>query len=356
MRIRLLSAILLVGFILTLFTACPKTISNTIVKQTVPKSNTISKNELLPQINKDDLYVEHYVYDIMYDSQKKNAKWTAYIMTKSMCSGNVERTDNFVKDPVFSCAQASNNDYKGSGYDRGHLVPAGDMTWSEQAMKESFYLTNMSPQLPGFNRGKWKELESMVRNSAEQNGSVFVITGTVFGTKYKTIGKNKVGIPDYFYKIIVDYREPSFKAIAFLMPHKQDILKSLNYTVTIDSIEKITGIDFMYAMDDSLENVLERMNNPKDWNFEKFTKKEQINKTEKKSNSVQCKGITKDGTRCKNMTTNASGYCYIHENQNEQKKERRKEPVQCSAYTKSGNRCKRMTYSPNGKCWQHGGD
>ena len=120
---------------------------------------------------------------------------------------------------MISTGSASLPDYKGSGYDRGHLAPAGDMKWSTTAMSESFYMSNMSPQEPSFNRGIWNRLESQVRRWAIDNGSVYIATGGVLTDGLKTLGSNSVSVPQYYFKVILDYQEPDIKGIGFIIPN-----------------------------------------------------------------------------------------------------------------------------------------
>ena len=116
-----------------------------------------------PKFKKKEQVVRHLGYTLCYDEKFEQAKWVAYRLTLAMCnSSDEERTDNFREDPAIKTGSAIPDDYKKTGYDRGHLCPAGDMGWSKQTMKESFLMSNMSPQLPKFNRGIWKNLETNV--------------------------------------------------------------------------------------------------------------------------------------------------------------------------------------------------
>jgi endonuclease G, mitochondrial len=215
--------------------------------------------ELLPAGAGCDQLVKHTAYTLCYSEKDEQARWVAYRLTKQMCdSNNVQRKDKFIPDPLVATGSAVTADYKNSGYDRGHLCPAGDMNWSRQTMEESFYMSNMSPQLHEFNAGIWEKLEGRVRKWAVRRGEVFVVTGGVLTSGLKTIGmKNKVSVPGYFYKIIYSAQNgPS--AIAFIIPN--DACKGKSYTdfaVTVDSVEKLTGIDFFPQLSDSVENGME---------------------------------------------------------------------------------------------------
>lgn len=218
---------------------------------------SFSKN-FVPQIRPEDEIVKHYGYMLSYNEKYEQANWIAYHLTAEMCDNKgEERTNNFRIDPDVKTRSASPDDYKKSGYDRGHLCPAGDMGWSEITMSESFFMSNMSPQVPGFNRGIWKNLESNVREWAKQNSEIYVITAGVLQDSLATIGENKVAIPKYYYKIILDVHEPEYKAIAFVMPNAASKESFFNYAVSIDSVEHLTGINFFPMLPDSLENLLE---------------------------------------------------------------------------------------------------
>jgi len=128
-------------------------------------------------------------------------------------------------------------------------------------------------------------------------------------------------------------------------------------------VEKVTGTDFFYQLPERQRKIVESTVNLNKWNW---TATRTQSSREGNSQSVQCRGITKAGQRCKNMTTNPNGYCYLHQSQAygmqqqnnsvQPSSNRLSVPVRCSAITKKGRQCTRMTYSPNGKCWQHGGD
>jgi endonuclease G, mitochondrial len=160
---------------------------------------------------------------------------------------------------------ADNGDYAGSGYDRGHLAPAADMGWSSIAMAESFYYSNMSPQVPAFNRGIWKRLEELVRTWAVDYNAVYIVTGPVLTNGLLTIGINKVSVPKYFYKVILEYNDQDIKGIAFILPNTGSGEPLQNYAVTIDSVEKFTGIDFFPKLPDDQERIIESTLSVNSW-------------------------------------------------------------------------------------------
>ena len=181
----------------------------------------------------------------------------AYELTEKETEGKYKRTNKFIVDPDILTGSASSKDYKKSGYDQGHLAPAADMAWSKTVMKESFYYSNISPQEPSFNRGIWKKLEEHVRGWAIENNAIYVVTGPVLTDGLPTIGPNKVAVPKYYYKVILDYTLPEIKAIGFIMPNAGSSAPLQNYTVTVDSVEKFTGIDFFYRLPDDQEKIIE---------------------------------------------------------------------------------------------------
>ena len=177
-----------------------------------------------------------------------------------------KRSNNFRSDPKIISGSAKLSDYRKSGYDRGHLAPAGDMKSSQHAMSESFFMSNMSPQLPSFNRGGWKKLESLVRFWAKDS-EIHIVTAGILNKSLSKIGESGVSVPDYFYKIIFDTYE--CKMIGFVMPNKKITLELESYVKTIDEIEKLTGIDFFYNLEDHIEDELESSVNIDSWTFKK---------------------------------------------------------------------------------------
>jgi len=334
------------------------------VRQYNVRSATITALEI-PKTSTSEKIITHTGYSFLYNETHEQASWVAYELTKEETNKLYDRTDNFIPDPKVASGSANDNDYSGSGYDRGHLAPAADMGWSSATMAESFYYSNMSPQLPGFNRGIWKKLEELVRTWAIEYNAIDIVTGPVLTSGLPTIGADGVSVPKYYYKVILDYTEPELKGIGFILPNASSSEPLQSFAVTIDSVEKFTGINFYPSLPDDQEKTIEKTLCIACWSWSSV-KSESGSKDENKStSSVQCKGITKSGDRCKNNTLNASGYCYLHESQQQsntvtqpglEKPSRRSTSVQCSGTTKAGTRCKHMTYSPNGRCYQHGGD
>ena len=222
---------------------------------------------LLPSAANCDQVVTHKAFTLCYSEKDEEPRWVAYLLTKEMCETNVvKRKDKFIPDPLVKTGSAESSDYKSSGFDRGHLCPAGDMNWSEQTMEESFYMSNMSPQVHGFNAGIWEKLEGRVRKWASQKNEVLVICGGVLREGLQKIGvKNKISVPEYFYKII--YTESGgASAIGFIIPNQVCTGKSyIDFSVSVDSVEKFTGIDFFPALPDTSETRIEKNFNRSSW-------------------------------------------------------------------------------------------
>jgi len=179
----------------------------------------------------------------------------------------VGRTNDFREDYKVKTGSASLLDYKGSGYDRGHLAPAADFKWSSTAMSESFFMSNMSPQHPSFNRGIWKKLEGSVRNWADDNSEIYVVTGPILTSSNSTIGYNGVSIPNYYYKVILDYHEPELKGIGFILPNQKSSRSLQSFAVTIDEVERRTGINFYHSLPDKIEEQIESNIDIGKWSF-----------------------------------------------------------------------------------------
>ena len=274
---------------------------------------------LWPALGHGQAVVRHAAYALVYSEEHEQARWVAYELTEAETHGPEERSSGFYEDPDVPTGSATDADYAGSGFDRGHLAPAGDMTWSSTAMTESFYYSNMSPQQPSFNRGIWKKLETLARAWGQTYGAVFIITGPVLEAGLPVIGPNKVSVPAAYYKIILRYNGNDWHAIAFLLPNAASSDPLTTFVRPVDEIEKRTGLDFFPALPDDLENGLEAaVDQAKwDWTASWMNRTESMEARPAKENhsgeSVQCSGITKAGSRCHNRTNSPSGRCHLHQ-------------------------------------------
>ncbi len=227
----------------------------------------------IPLLADGDTLTIHTGYSLVYNEEIEGAKWVAYHLTKDELFGLFERDDNFRRDPLIETESASLEDYRKSGFDRGHLIPAADATWSALSMSETFYLSNMSPQEPSFNRGIWADLEAVVRNFAYTNQEVYIATGPIFypGISHKTIGLHNVMVPDAYFKVILDYQEPVFKAIGFILENKSSNKPLEEFALSVDDVEKITNIDFFPLLENSIEESLESTFDVSLWDFNTFS-------------------------------------------------------------------------------------
>ena len=209
-------------------------------------------------------------YTVSYNSETKNPNWVAWHLTKSHTYGSFQRNHEvFAEDTDVKVPRATDRDYYNSRYDRGHMCPAGDNKWDGQAMTESFLFTNVCPQNHGLNKYEWNDLEILCRDWAREYGAVDIVCGPIYssgaerfsvgksgqGTQ-KTIGRNKVWVPDAFFKVVL-CRKGKPKAIGFI--YRNEGVKQLMTEAvhSVDEIEAMTGIDFFPALDDETEDRVE---------------------------------------------------------------------------------------------------
>jgi len=222
----------------------------------------------MPAILPTETVTQHSAYSLVYNHKHMQAKWVAYNLTYGNTVGGAERSSKFSIDPSISPRTAVTSDYTKTGYDRGHLAPAGDMKFSAQAMSESFYMSNVSPQLPGFNRGIWKKLEEQFRSWAPSSHPVFVVTGPVLTDPISShIGQTcSISVPQRFYKIMLDTASP-MRAIAFVLPNNSSTQPLSSFAMSIDEAERITGMDFFPKLNDVQEAKIEKTLILNQWRF-----------------------------------------------------------------------------------------
>lgn len=241
------------------------------LKESTVKQNSVPEGKKqgleLPAFKDGYQYYEHTGWCGQYDRSLHNPLWIAYELTVSELNDKVTgRTDNFIDDPsVLGCATLE--DYRRSGYDRGHIVPSADLTWSVKANEESFYMSNMSPQIHRYNAGLHLKAEDAVRDAARMYKSLYVCTGPVLTDgPFETIGNNKVAVPHYFYKALLAIDDSGkAHAIGLLTPQEYQNGNLKPYVCTIDHLEEVTGLDFFVNLDDVTENEVEAKYNLNDW-------------------------------------------------------------------------------------------
>jgi len=253
--------------------------------------------------------VTHEHYSLCYHEDHEQAAWVFYELTHAEVKGGWDRSNDFREDQDIKTGSATLADYRGSGFDRGHLAPAADMAFHQTAMSESFYMSNMSPQHPSLNRGAWKKLEGQVRKWAYARNTLWVASGPVFKNNIGIIGSNAVTVPGMYYKVLLDTAAQT--TIAFLMPNRKCSGSLYDYVVPVDSIEMLTHIDFNSHLPTSVETKIECQKNTNHWPQTEIY----IEKAPAKNGATakRCKGMTKSGRQCKRRTKNASGRCWQHE-------------------------------------------
>ena len=236
-----------------------------IVNQGVkPKENT---NEYFLPTSTTNQIVHHQNYSLSYSEEHEQAEWVAYELKESQLSSVNHKRPYFEIDKAVKTGAANWRNYKKSGYDRGHLCPAGDRRFSKEAHDETFLTSNISPQNHAFNAGVWNRLEQKVRYWAKKNKGVFVITGGVLKNGLNNIGDENVSVPEQFYKVLLDNTNGEIKILAFLLPHEDSKLPLYKFVVSVDTIESLSGIDFFPQLEDNIEDKLEKSNSYKSWSF-----------------------------------------------------------------------------------------
>ncbi|WP_106791902.1 DNA/RNA non-specific endonuclease [Aquimarina sp. Aq78] len=211
--------------------------------------------------------VVHDFYSLSYSEKHEQAEWVAYELKKEHLSTNEFKRPFFEEDRKVKSSSADWRNYKNSGYDRGHLCPAGDRRFTYQAFEETFLTSNVTPQNHEFNSGIWNYLEQKIRYWAKVYDGVYIVTGGILSENLSTIGYEHISVPKQFYKIVFNNSATDPKMIAFLMPHKDTKAPLKNFVVSVDEIEKLTGIDFFATLEDKIENQLETSSDTNDWKF-----------------------------------------------------------------------------------------
>lgn len=234
----------------------------------------------LPKLAPGEKLIEHSAFSLVYSEQHEQAKWVAHILVPEVTAGNVSRSNDFREDPLVGTGTAVEKDYflkyeqengdfeyDGFGYDRGHLAPSADFRWSQKALSESYFYSNMSPQVPELNRGAWAELESILRNYIYRHpkSQLYIVSGPVLHDALPKIERsiNQISIPEQYFKVVLDLKYQ--RAIAFLMPNKKIHAPIETFAVSIDEVEEISGLDFFAKLPDNMENILESQTEGNIW-------------------------------------------------------------------------------------------
>lgn len=213
----------------------------------------------------DEIVLKRKSYIVSYNAGTKNPNWVAWHLIAEHVNGSLSRFGDYKEDTDVPKPRATKEDYKNTKWSHGHMCPAGDNKWDETAMRESNMLTNICPQDRSLNSGLWNKIEQDCRKWAKKYGDVYIVCGPVLlNRKHETIGKNKVVVPEAFFKVILRLK-PEPKAIGFVIRNNEGKKKRDQFINTVDDVERVTGIDFFPALPDDIENKVESYANIEDW-------------------------------------------------------------------------------------------
>ncbi len=222
----------------------------------------------IPKVHKDKLVIRHTGFTLSYNTETNCPNWVAWELTaEEVNAGQAKRSNDFRADSkVPSKNRVDWYEYKQSGYDRGHMCPAGDMKWSADAMSDCFLMSNICPQTPELNQHWWEHVEKACRRWAKQEGRVYICCGPIFETGKKYIGKDvKIRVPDGYFKVVLSLRKGNEKAIGFIYTNTDDRQTMESAVVTVDEIEAKTGYDFFPLVDKSIQDKVEAECNLRKW-------------------------------------------------------------------------------------------
>lgn len=239
-------------------------------KETATTTKTVVSDTAhleLPAISDGETILRRTAYTVSYDADTKLPRWVAWHLTAEHTDGDYNRDGlKFAEDYDVAEPRATNDDYRNSGYDRGHLCPSGDNKWSREAQVQSFLYTNCCPQTHRLNAGDWNELEQRCRKWASDFGGIYIVSGPILdaGKKHKTIGPHKVVVPERFFKVVLCMAGTPM-AIGFVCDNDESGKTLSDYVVTVDEVERLTGLDFFPSLPDDVEKKVEAEASLNDW-------------------------------------------------------------------------------------------
>ncbi|MFO7659027.1 MAG: DNA/RNA non-specific endonuclease [Bacteroidales bacterium] len=224
-------------------------------------------NLALPALRPREELVKHKHYTLAFVEGYELASWVAYQLTPVQLTSSVEIKKKFLEDPKVSTGSATKKDYKDASYLPGQLVPAEDMMFSEEAVMETFYYSNTVPMKQAFYNYTWKKTEKLIREWAKETDTLYIVAGPVLAdAPFPTFGENKVSIPSRFYKVVLDLKAGKGFGFVIKSSLSTGVLKPT--AMSIDEVEKITGIDFFSSLPDEEEDKIESEFNLSDWKFD----------------------------------------------------------------------------------------
>lgn len=212
------------------------------------------------------LVKEYEGFTVDFNPQNKTPNYVAWVLQENETEGTIGRSNKFWTDTELDGCPDT-RDYSRSGYDRGHMCPAGEQKWSDEAMHHSFVMANICPQKHELNTGAWKTLEDKERVWAKRDSAIVIVAGPIYdSTDKETIGQNKVRVPSAFFKVFLAPYTTPMRAIGFVYPNMKCQGNMASYAVSVDDVEKMTGFDFFSTLPDDIENDIESIVPFKDWN------------------------------------------------------------------------------------------
>lgn len=220
----------------------------------------------LPVTGAREQLVKHTLYSLSYNENYELASWTAYQLTSEQAKATGTFKEKYVEDPLVTTGSASTKDYKDAGFIMGQLAPPEDMFTSIKALEETFLTSNTVPHKPSFNKYVWKNIEKLIREWAKEGNTLYIATGPVLkDAPFGTFGQNKISIPTRYYKVVMDVRGE--RAVGFVMRSNVASGAPKAFAVSVDEVEKITGIDFFPQVPDDIEEKAESGSDFSKWNF-----------------------------------------------------------------------------------------
>lgn len=221
------------------------------------QDNVVNLLKPSPLGNTQEIFLRRKNYIVSYNTKTKIPNWVAWHLTAEHTDGPFRRLGNFHEEMDVSTPRATLDDYRGSDWSRGHMCPAGDNKWDEDAMYESFSLVNVCPQHASLNSGLWNSIEIDCRRWANQFGDIYIVCGPLLmRQEHETIGINQIVVPEAFFKVVLCLNGDP-KGMGFVVRNTEGNRKRDLYYNSIDQVERITGIDFFPSLPDEIENAVE---------------------------------------------------------------------------------------------------
>ena len=239
---------------------------DTYESQSGPTQTIVFPETYVPFFEGGELII-HDHFQLSYVERFEQAAWVAYTLDKDHLTGDMRKRPYYIVDPMVSTGSADWRNFKGSGYDRGHLCPAGDRKFSESAYNQTFYTSNISPQDRQFNAGIWNELEQQVRRWARKYGRLHIITGGVLAKGLDTIGNEHVAVPESYYKVVIREEGVDIRVLGFLIPNAETDLQPEAFLISLDDLEALTGLDFFPELPEQAQQSVESTVDSRPWSF-----------------------------------------------------------------------------------------